>query len=530
MEAPSDRSFWDEFQEVIPADAVNVLGSVRATSELDPCPSWLVKTSRETLGTVLTRVVNVSLRQGRLSPSLEAVVRPLLKKPSLDVDILASYRPISNLPFLEKVIERAVALQLQAHLDSIGFLDPFQSGFRPSYGTETTLVALMDDLHREMDAGCSTFLILLDLLAAFDTVDHGLLLRRLQDMGGSGRDCLGWFRSFLSGRSQRVVLGAETSSPQALTCGVPQGSILSLLLFNAYMQPLGEIVRVFRVRCHQCADDTQLYLSFSTDPGPAVSLLSQCLEAMADWIWQSRLKLNPDKMEVMVVGRVREVLAPLVEGVRPPVAQQVRSLRVVLDSGLCLDRQVELVAKAAFRQLYLVRRLRPYISRPDLATLIHAFITSRLDYCNALYVGLPLFLVRRLQLVQNAAARLLTGTGQWEHITPVLCTLHWLPIAYRARFKVLVLIYKALYGLGPSYCGDHLALRASERSLRSTAGAFLEVPRVKCAATLERAFSVAGPRLWNSFPEEARLAPGLLAFRLIWLFVQAFGGEDGRVG
>uniref|UniRef100_A0A8D0G939 XK-related protein n=1 Tax=Sphenodon punctatus TaxID=8508 RepID=A0A8D0G939_SPHPU len=123
------------------------------------------------------------------------------------------------------------------------------------------------------------------------------------------------------------------------------------------------------------------------------------------------------------------------------------------------------------------------------------------------------------------------GTDRREHITPVLRTLHWLPIASRARFKALVLIYKALHGLGPSYLRDRVSLRAPEQLLRSAGGAFLEVPRVKRGATMERAFSVAAPRLWNSLPEEAHLAPSLLTIQRIcktWLFAQAFG--EGGLG
>ena len=105
--------------------------------------------------------------------------------------------------------------------------------------------------------------------------------------------------------------------------------------------------------------------------------------------------------------------------------------------------QVASVARSAFCQLRLVAQLHPYLDGDNLVSVVHALVTSKLDYCNALYVGLPLKTVRKLQLVQNAAARLITGTSRFEHMKPILARLHWLPICFRAQFKVLVLTYKA---------------------------------------------------------------------------------------
>nr|GFC52549.1 hypothetical protein [Tanacetum cinerariifolium] len=337
----------------------------------------------------------------------QAVVRPLLKKPSLDPTILNNFRPVSNIPFLGKVIERVVASQLQRVLEEADYLDPFQSGFRPGFGTETALVALVDDLRRGLDRGSASLLVLLDLSAAFDTIDHGVLLGRLAGLGLGGT-VLRWFRSFLADRSQKVVLGDACSAPLPLRCGVPQGSILSPMLFNIYMKPLGEVIRGFGVGSHQYADDTQLFLSFPPDSKGAVDVLNRCLEAVGSWMGANKLKLNPDKTEVLLVQKsTTQVLdhRPALNGVVLPLKEQVRSLGVLLDAQLLLDSQVAAVARGAFAQLRLVRQLRPYLDRADLATVTHALVTSRLDYCNALYVGLPLKTVRKLQLVQNAAAR-----------------------------------------------------------------------------------------------------------------------------
>uniref|UniRef100_A0A670I2H7 Reverse transcriptase domain-containing protein n=1 Tax=Podarcis muralis TaxID=64176 RepID=A0A670I2H7_PODMU len=535
LEAPrlSSGPVLDHFDRISPADVDRFLQAGKPTTcPLDPCPSWLIRACPDEVRAPLGDIINLSLGTGIFPGELkEAVVRPLLKKTSLDPLDLSNYRPVSNLPFLGKVIERAVAEQLGRFLDETSALDPFQSGFRAGHGTETALVALTDDLRRQLDRGGSGLLILLDLSAAFDMVDHELLDHRLADVGIQGT-VLQWLRSFLSGRGQRVALGGELSSRHSLVCGVPQGAILSPMLFNIFMRPLAQLVRSFGLGCHQYADDTQLYLLMDGHPDSAPDTLTRCLEAVAGWLRGSRLKLNPSKTEVLWLGRddmgSRGQL-PSLAGVQLVPASSVKSLGVIFDTSLSMEAQITAITKAAFFHLRQAKQLAPYLSRPDLATVIHATVTSRLDYCNSLYVGLPLKLTQKLQRVQNAAARLLMGSSLRDHIHPVLYQLHWLPVEYRIRFKVLVLTFKALYGLGPSYLRDRLSWYAPQRNLRSANNNILKVPglrEVRLASTRARAFSAAAPIWWNALSQETKALRDLTSFRRACkteLFHQAFG-------
>ena len=186
------------------------------------------------------------------------------------------------------------------------------------------------------------------------------------------------------------------------------------------------------------------------------------------------------------------------------------------------------VTRVAFFHLRQARLLAPYLSAPDLATVIHAMVTSRLDYCNSLYAGLPLNLLRKLQLVQNAAARVLTGTQWRAHITPVLSQLHWLQIGDRIRFKVLGLTFKALNGLGPAYLRDRLFHHSPPpRLLRSADQNLLRVPSpkdIKLASA--RAFSALAPAWSNALPSHTRALRDLNQFRRACkteLFRRAYG-------
>ncbi|KAF7236082.1 hypothetical protein EYD10_17124 [Varanus komodoensis] len=197
------------------------------------------------------------------------------------------------------------------------------------------------------------------------------------------------------------------------------------------------------------------------------------------WMRANKLKPNPDKTEVLLVGGsgVGEGGFDLVfNGVALPLRDMVCSLGVLLDPELSLEAQVTAVAKSAFLQLRLIHQLHPYLEYDCLATVTHALVTSCLYFCNALYVGLPLKTVQILQLVQNRAARLLTGTGRYVHVTPVHRQLHWLPIEVRAQFKVLVMTYKALNGLGPGYLKERLHPYMPNCPLRSAGAALLQEP------------------------------------------------------
>ncbi len=191
----------------------------------------------------------------------------------------------------------------------------------------------------------------------------------------------------------------------------------------------------------------------------------------------------------------------------------VKNLGVTFDNGLRFDTQVRSVVSTSFYQLRLLAKVKPFLSHQDLEKAIHAFISSRLDYCNALYVGLNQSLISRLQLVQNTAARFLTGTSRREHITPVLSSLHWLPVRFRIDFKLLLFVFNAINNLAPSYLSEILTIRNHGRALRSSGQLLLEVPRTRLKQWGDRSFAVAAPRLWNSLPPDIRTTTDLSLFK-----------------
>uniref|UniRef100_A0A669AWP7 Reverse transcriptase domain-containing protein n=1 Tax=Oreochromis niloticus TaxID=8128 RepID=A0A669AWP7_ORENI len=450
-DTPCCLGSFTSFSPITLNDLIIVLGKMKSSScSVDILPHSVLSGSITSIGPTLLSIINSSLRQGCVPSYFKhAVVSPLLKKQNLDPSSASNYRPISKLPFLSKLLEKIVENQFRSLLCKLHILDPFQSGFQKQHSTETALLRVYNDLLMASDAGNCSVIILLDLSAAFDTIDHKILLNRLKVLAGVSASALDWFSSYLSDRTFSVRTDRFTSDTAALTCGVPQGSVLGPLLFSFYMLPLAGIIQSFSdLSYHFYADDIQLHMSFKPHQLDRLSTLVQCLTQVSDWLSSNYLVLNTNKTETMIIAppelhsRISQVLASFC----PSVKSNIRNLGVIFDSSLDLDSHVKSLSRSCFYHLRNISKLRHMVSSAELQKLIHAFVSSRLDYCNSLFTSLDKSSLSRLQAIQNAAARLLTCSTKRVHITPILYSLHWLPIEFRIRFKILVLTYRALNG------------------------------------------------------------------------------------
>ena len=211
----------------------------------------------------ITNIANSSFQSGKFPSVLKtAMVTPLLKKANLDKDVLKNYCPISNIPFLSKVLEKVAAKQIYQHLEQNGMSEKLQSAYKPLHSTETALLRIQNDILTGLNdkTPSGVFLVLIDLSAAFDTVDHHILLDFLRDTLGIKGSALKWIETYLCNRTQQVSIDGILSALIELLFGVPQGSVLGPLKFCMYTLPLGAILRYHRIGYHIYADDTQLYL------------------------------------------------------------------------------------------------------------------------------------------------------------------------------------------------------------------------------------------------------------------------------
>ena len=318
------------------------------------------------------------------------------------------------------------------------------------------MVRVTNDLLCAVDKQQAVILVLLDLSAAFNNADHDILLQRLHDEIGVCGVPLQWFESYLTGRKQAITSNKTSSSECDLIYRVPQGFVLGPILFTCYTKPLGAIARERGLSLHMYAHDTQLYIAFKPVGWGelATERVEACVNEMSSWMRKNKLQLNDSKTEVMIICSVHnhsKVNIPHIQvgdsEIQPVLV--VRNIGAQLDETLCMRGHVNSLCSRAHFYLRNISKIRYLLDRRTTATLVHAYVTSRLENGNALLCGLPQTLLPKLQRVQKAAARLVCLTGRREHITPVLKELHWLPVRQRISFKVLVLTYQALHGTAP---------------------------------------------------------------------------------
>ena len=467
-------------------------------------------------------MINDSLSSGTF-PDVHktAIVTPLLKKPTLDANDLKSFRPVSNLSFLSKIIEKVVLSQLSTHLSSNQLYNPLQSAYRAGHSTETALIKIVNDLLMSIDEGKVSVLTLLDLSAAFDTIDHKILLSRLEHVFGVSGTVLNWFESYLTNRTQYVSVVNCKSRPVIITHGVPQGSVLGPVLFILYTTPLTDLISSHSVLPHSYADDTQMQKSSEASRVNELLLSMQsCIRDVKSWMTFNKLKLNDDKTETLIISSPRlssSIPLPnslVVGDVTVPFSKSAKNLGVVLDSHMTMKAQVGNVIRSVNFELRRISAIRHYLSLEATKTLISAFVLSRLDYCNSLLVNCPHELLLRLQKLQNSAARLVLKVPRRDHITPHLQALHWLPVEARIQYKIACMCFSAIHGSGPGYISELVQIYTQQRTLRSSSDTLtLCKQRTSTKSYGERSFFSAAPSIWNSLPLSVRSAQNDSSFR-----------------
>lgn len=512
------------FEAASDIEVIEVINNMpNKSSKLDPVPTWLVKACTTELAAVFLHIANLSFSSGHVPTALKcALVKPLLKKQNLDKELLKNYRPVSNLPFLSKFLEKLAASRLKFYFSQHNIDNVYQSAYTQHRSTEPALVRIHNDMCQAVDKTGAAAVVMLDLSAAFDTLDHPILLNRLEQLFGLQGITIQWLSSYLADRSQSIQVNSTQSKESKLQYGVPQGSVLGPLLFNMYTYPLASVIQKNNLLYHMYPDDTQIYLSFNpksdVECSNALAVIQGCLHDIQSWMSANWLKLNPDKTEVLLVSTQSQIQNIVIKSVNccgtpVNVCKQVRNLGVTFDSCLSMTAHVEAVCKSVNYQLRNLWRIRKYLDQTTTSMLVHSLISSRIDYCNALLCGIPQYLINRLQRLQNTAARLVTLSSRSCHITPVLYKLHWLPVSKRIDYKILLHVYKALNGISPKYICELVHFYTPGRALRSTHAGLLHVPRTRLCGFGDRSFSAVAPKLWNALPANIRNASSTDIFK-----------------
>ena len=485
------------------------------TSHDDPLPPPVIKENLDLLLPVWVKIINKSLLEGDFSGLKSAVITPIIKSKGLDYDDLKNYRPISNLQFLSKLLERVVLKRLNSHMKSIGCFLSNQYGYKPAHNTETLLIKITNDLLIASDSKTATVLLLLDLSAAFDTADKVKLINILSREIKIRGNALNWFRSYLFGRTQKVKIRKEFSNDVLLEFGVPQGSVLGPVLFNIYLRSLYTYIEDLGCNIKGFADDHQIYLSFVPEFQYNIlhGYLNMVVSKIFCWMNEYFLKLNPDKSKIIVFGTADILDKITINGIFlnnncVRFVNNVKNLGFYLDSALTLDRQINEVSKSCFLSIKNISCIKHFLDYEQKRMLISSLVLSKMDYCNSMYIGTSSYNIRKLQSIQNSAARLVFGFQNNNSNLSMLNKLHWLPVKNRIMFKICVYVHKCLYEDAP----------VEMMNLLHPADSFIRTAKLKFTYTPDtaigcKAFSVCAPKVWNLLPTFLRREMNLIKFK-----------------
>ena len=490
--------------------------TVKSSPE-DPLPANVLKENLDVLLPYWVILVNLSLSTGSMECLKSSVVGPLLKEADdlVDSDEYKNYRPVSNLAFLGKLIERCVATRLDKHMKANQLESKNEYGYKTGHSTELLLVNVVDDLLSAFDKNQVTVLLLLDLSAAFDTVDQDMLLSILLNEIGVSGTAYKWFESYLKGRTQRVKVNNTYSEVTSLDYGLTQGSVLGPPLFNIYVRSFYSFVHALKFNVEGFADDHQLFKHFYPMFQTQVlgSEVNNCLKAVSEWMSTFFLKLNKSKTKILVLAPFSvlneiEIHGMFMEDKCIRFVNSAKNLGIWLDENLDFKVHIKKVVSSCFMVIRDISKIKKFLPEESLCIVVCALILSKLDYCNALYYNLNASEIRMLQSVQNAAIRLISGGHKYDRksITPLFEKHHWLRIRERIVFKLCLLVHKCVLGIAPESLVEKITRLPHQRTQKLVEKKFQ-------SEYGKRSFSCAGPKLWNNLPTSIRMEKDTAKFK-----------------
>ena len=431
------------------------------SSGTDNLDSKILKLVVNSVDTPICHIFNQCLIRG-VHPTVwkEAKIIPLPKDKNKTFNGPNS-RPISILPLLSKIMEKIVFKQVMDYFSNNNLLSSFQHAYREGHSTSTALLQMSDDWLACLDNKKLVGAVMLDFSAAFDVIDHTLLVNKLKCYGFTS-NALAWFSQYLSGRRQRVFFNGSFSNWNPINCGVPQGSCLGPLLYSIFTNDLPLCVK--NVNTVMYADDTTLY-SAAVSEQVVSDTLSGALTNIYEWIECNKLVLNISKTKAIVLGS-RHMLGKnpqLKLSIGNTQIEQVNTIKllgVTIESSLSWSKQINNIVIKMGRGIGMARKCSAFITPSIMKSVIHSLVLSNLEYCPVIWSSATKSDLRKLQVAQNKAARLALGCSYRTSISYMHEKLVWLSVEQKLSVSLLMLLRNIISTNKPSSLAQQLEMTA----------------------------------------------------------------------
>lgn len=487
--------------------------STKKSPGLDSLHPFLLKEGGAFICEVITHIFNTSLRTGCIPKEWKkARVTPLYKNGSKQE--IFNYRPISVLPHIMKILEKAVHSQLYKYFIDNELLSSLQSGFRPLHSTNSVLIDVNEYLLRNIEEGLVTGVVFIDLKSAFDSVSHELLLSKLSTYGVKETEAI-WFSNYLHDREQCVKVNDSLSNFRPISKGVPQGSMISPLLFSIFINDACNIKFGNSFKLCVYADDTAIFCR-----GKSCSLVQKelqlALNKILAWIDDNRLTLNVKKTKCMLIGTQSKVknkkLEMYVNTNKLEQVNEFKYLGLIIDSCLRWNCHINTLCNKLSRTIGYIRRIQYLLPKRILLMIYNSLFLPHIDYCNIIWGQSAMCHISRIQKLQNRFARLILKADFFTpHIT-MLTELSWQSVRQRINYQICLNMYKIQNNLTPLYLKPIVIPRKISIYTRHSAQSplFIKTPRTDY---FKRSLHYQGSLMWNNLSPNVRVSVSLLSFK-----------------
>lgn len=488
----------------------NLLDS-KLSSGFDGLSTSLLKQCISPIASILSELVNYSFYTGYFPDELKiAKVCPIYK--AGDTNLVTNYRPISVLPGISKIYEKAMYNRLIAYLNRNNVIINNQYGFRAQHSTYMAVLDLYDKLSKAIENKLVSVGVFIDLQKAFDSLDHTILISKLQHYGirGVAREL---FANYLNNRQQYVSFNGKESCLKPIVFGVPQGSILGPILFILYINDI--------IHCSPAlyfilfADDTNLLASGSSCL-EVMNKLNLELVKLAEWFKANKLSLNVSKTNFMIFGNKRVYIpdvnfAVLINDSPITRVSTVKFLGLLIDEGLSWKAHADYICTKLSKNVGVINRLKYKLNRATLKTLYSSLILPYLLYCVIIWGCASQLALDKLEKIQKRAIRVISGASYLAHTSSLFKAMNILKLRDLYHKEVAVFMYRFKFNILPYCCMHYVSLAIPGKYALRVEHDFIQ----EFMRTIIRLNSISGvgPRLWNLLPISLRSSSSLSLFK-----------------